>query len=272
MSDVVVLGPTGSIGSHLLRLLHDNGVEARTGNRQDFDYFNPRTYDSLFKGATHLFLLTPVVDSMVELTSQLLMAAKRAGMERVVKISAFGAALNSPARLLRWHAECEGLVADSGIPWVNLRPNALMQNFIQHYAAAIKASSMVAVPAADARLSFVDAKDVARVAYHALFEDRFNGLTLELTGPRALSFCESVSDLTFALGRPIRYVSASEEGTRQFMAQRQFPAWKIEALLELYASYRRGDAARVTTSVEDLTSHPAETFNSFVGQHIKEFQ
>ncbi len=272
MPEVVVLGPTGSIGSHLLQLLHAQDIGVRTGNRRDFDYFSPRTYDPLFRGATHLFLLTPVVDSMVELTAALLVAAKRAGIERVVKISALGAMTHSPARLLRWHGEGEDLVAASGIAWVNLRPNALMQNFIQHYAPAIRAASRVAIPAGDSLISFVDAKDVARVAYHALFDNKFDGVTLDLTGPRAIGFSEAVSTLTFAAGRPIQYLDVSEEAARRAMGQRQIPDWKIEALIELYASYRRGEAAHVMSTVRDFTGEAPGTFKSFIGQHVKEFQ
>lgn len=272
MSEVVVLGPTGSIGSHLLRFLHSNGIGARTGNRKDFDYFNPRTYDPLFRGATHLFLLTPVVDSMVELTSVLLTAARRSGIQRIVKISAMGAAMDSRTRLFRWHAECEKLVHESGIPYVSLRPNALMQNFIQHYSMQIRKNSLIAVPAKDARISFVHAEDVAKVAYLSLFEERLSGKILDLTGPTALLFSQIAADLTAVLGRPIGYVNVSDEQARLSMTQPHIPPSIIEAVLELYASYRRGEAASVTTTIEELTGKPAENFKNFVSQHAKEFQ
>ncbi len=272
MPEVLVLGPTGSIGSHLLRLLHENGIGARTGNRRDFDYFSPRTYSPLFRGATHLLLLTPVVDSMVELTSALLTAAKTAGIERVIKVSALGAAPDSSARLMRWHAESEKLVSQSGFSWVNLRPNALMQNFIQHYSAGIRENSAIAVPAGESKISFVDAEDVAKVAFVALFDERLTGRSLDLTGNKAIDFCEAAADLTSALGRNVRYIDVTEEGTRKHLAQRQFPLWKSEALLELYASYRKNEAARVTTTVLEITGKAPGTFKNFINGHAKEFQ
>jgi uncharacterized protein YbjT (DUF2867 family) len=264
MIEIAVLGPTGNIGSALLRLLQGSPSGVRTGNRQDFDYFQPKTYGPFFKGATHLFLLTPVVDSMVELTAELVRAAKEAGIRKIVKVSALGARADSPARLLRWHAESEAIVRDSGIAWTILRPNALMQNFIQHYGRNVRAKSLIAVPASDARISFVDASDVARLAAASLESDDLTGQTLSLTGPRAWSFAEAADLFSLMLQRKITYVDTPEEKAREVLKSVGHPIWKVDALLEMYRHYRAGEAGFVT----DTT---ARTLESFLLAHREEF-
>lgn len=272
MSETLVLSPTGNVGCCLSRLLHREGKTFRTGNRQDFDYFRPETYGSLFRGATHLFLVTPVVNTMVELTSVLLEHAKIHGIQRIVKISALGASPDSPTRLFRWHAESEALLRNSGIPWVILRPNAYMQNFTRYYARAIRERSVISIPAGDSRVSFIDAEDVAQIAFHALFESSLTGKTLEITGETAWSFSEAASALSRVLARPIRYVDASEEATQAAMLALGFPNWKVEALLELYRSYKSGKGSVLTQTFQEMSRYPPQSLECYFAKHKGDLQ
>ena len=142
-----------------------------------------------------------------------------------------------------------------------------MHNFIQHYARGIRATGRIAVPAGDARIAFVDGGDVAKAVFQGLFERELTSTSVELTGPIAISFAEAAGSISRALGKEISYCNATEEATRAFMANAKFPAWKIDALLELYASYRRGEAEQTRESINDLTN-----FDSFIINHREEFR
>ncbi len=266
MTEVVVLGPTGNVGSALLRQLLGRGVSVRTGNRQDFDYFQPRTYLPLFRGATHLFLLTPVTDQMVELTEALLQAAKKAGIRRIVRLSALGANPQSPARLLRWHGECETLLAQCGLPGVALRPNAFMQNFIQFQSHGVKATSRLTAPVGSARISFIDAEDIAKCAARVLLDEALFDTAVDLTGPESLSYREVARALSAAVGREIPYVDITEAEARAGMDRAGLPTWKAEALLELYAGYRRGEGSQLVS-----TGAAGNRLDRFFIQHREEF-
>ena len=270
MSELVVLGPTGNVGSALLRLLLSQDVGVRTGNRQDFDYFQPKTYAPLFRGATHLFLLTPITEQMVELTEALLMAAQKAGIRRIVKLSALGAHQKSPVRLLRWHGEAERLMEKTGLPCVSLRPNAFMQNFSQFQGRAIRATGKIAAPAGDSRVSFIDANDVAKAAARVLLDDTKYG-AFELTGPESLSYAEVARRLSTATGKRIAYENVTEERARADMERGKVPPWKAEALLELYQSYKRGEGETLTSDLAELTQTTGRRLDSFFIQHREDF-
>lgn len=272
MGEVVVLGPTGNVGSRLILRLLERGLGVRTGNREDFDFHQPSTYVPLFRGATHLFLLTPVVQEMVALTEGLLRAARLAGIEHVVRLSAFGASRISPARILRWHGEAEELVRKSSLPYTILRPSAFMQNFIDHYGRSIKERSLLALPAGNSRVSFIDAEDIARVASEVLVDPSFRGEALEITGPAAISFPEACGSLSSVLDREVRFVDAEETAVRSRMIQAGVPPWRIDLTMELYASYRRGEAQATTQAVTAVTRSAPRKIFEFFTQHREEWK
>ena len=85
-------------------------------------------------------------------------------MRHIVKQSVCGAALDSPSVLVRWHAEAERLVEASGLGWTFLRPTLFMQMAPQLRSPDGNIYSIVG----DARLAFVDTRDIAAVAVEAL--------------------------------------------------------------------------------------------------------
>ncbi len=64
-----------------------------------------------------------------------------------------------------------------------LRPNFYMQNFSRNLAAAI-VGGVLAQPASDAPISFIDTRDVARAAATVLTSPGHEGQVYDLTGPR----------------------------------------------------------------------------------------
>ena len=103
---------------------------------------------------------------------------------------------------------------------------------------------MIAVPAGEARVSFVDISDIAEVAGQALLSHPLGGQILEVTGPQACSFEESARLLSEIAGRHIQYRAITEGEARAGLERVGVPEWHREALLELYVSYRAGEAAR----------------------------
>lgn len=240
MSDTLILGATGNVGSALANILNLNQRSHR-GGRQ-------------FEGATELFLVTPFSSEAVELTKHYVSEAKRVGIQKIVKLSALGADPKSSSRILRLHGEAEEIVRESGIPCAFIRPNAFMQNFIQHYGSAIRSRSAISVPARDSKVSFVDTQDVARVAYLAFLPPQLDGQVFEVTGAEPLSFEDAARLLSSVLGREIRYVPTSEEETRDALMKVGVPEWRREALLELYGTYRDGLAEKIVSQPFKMTT------------------
>lgn len=95
--------------------------------------------------------------------------------------------------------------------------------------------------------------------------------TLTLTGPRAVTHTEMAQAISAALGQQVGFDDVPPEAFGQ-MLDGILPPWQIEGTLEDYAHYRRGEAAQVTTSVEDITGHPARDVRQFAVDYADLFR
>jgi uncharacterized protein YbjT (DUF2867 family) len=83
------------------------------------------------------------------------------------------------------------------------------------------------------REPFVDAEDIADVAYAALTEDGHAGEVYELTGPRLLTFAEAIGEIADATGSDIRYIPISHEDFKAGMSEQGVPddyVWLVDYL------------------------------------------
>jgi uncharacterized protein YbjT (DUF2867 family) len=102
---ILVTGSICKVGSQVVKKLSSfNGsvrAAVQSKNRADdikntkaqlveMNFNNPETITMAFKGVQKLFLLTPFVPNMVEISTNLVNEAKRAKVEQIVKQSAFG--------------------------------------------------------------------------------------------------------------------------------------------------------------------------------------
>ena len=62
------------------------------------------------------------------------------------------------------------MIEESGIPYIFLRANEFMQGFINFQGTTIKSNNAFYIPAEDAKVSFVDARDIAAIAVKALVD------------------------------------------------------------------------------------------------------
>jgi len=94
-------------------------------------------------------------------------------------------------------------------------------------------------PAGDARISMIDARDVAAVAARILTGDGATGAAYDVTGPEALSHAEAAHQLGAHLGRSVQYVAVDDDTARAAMLSAGLQPWLTDALIELYQDYRR---------------------------------
>jgi len=85
--------------------------------------------------------------------------------------------------------QAEESIEESGIPYTFVRPNEFMQGFVNFQGTTIKSNNAFYIPAEDAKVSFVDARDTAAVAVKALVDgDKHYNKSYMVTGPEALSY------------------------------------------------------------------------------------
>ena len=208
---------------------------------------------------------------MVELELNAVEAAERAGVRRIVKMSAIKAAPDAPTTIRRWHGEIEQRINRSGIAYTHLWPNAFMQNF-RRFAPLIREHGEFYAPVGDARISLVEIEDVAAVTVAALVEDGHEGETYEITGPAAISYAECAAILTQELGREVRYVSVSDADARAALVEAGIGPKAAQALVEIDGLFRTGFGAPVTDVVERVTGRAPRDFHTFVRENAALFR
>lgn len=283
MSETIfVTGAAGTTGSELVRLLSSQGISVRAGvhtpsNAPDFgegvevvaiDFDDRDSLVEAFDGCSKLYLVTPFIPGHERLVEPAVSAATEAGIEHIVRLSGIGA--DSGGMLAnQWHGAGESIVRDSGLAYTFLRPTFFMQNLLGQ-ADAIAGGAFYNTVGADVPVSHLDARDVARVAAAVLTEEGHEGRAYELTGP-ALTFDEVAETLTAVLGHDVSYVRVSEADLRASLGEQGMPEQLVDAFVELMQWADTGDAATVTSDIEDVTGSPATSFETFVRDHVEAF-
>ena len=147
-----------------------------------------------------------------------------------------------------------------------------MQGFINFQGSTIKSNNAFYIPAEDAKVSFVDARDIASVAVKALVDiDKHYNKTYMVTGPEALSYHQDAEILSNATGKKIDYVNISEEETREALKETGMDEWLISTIMGLYTLFRKGYASQVSTAVEEVTGKKPITFAQFAKDYVDAF-
>lgn len=260
---ILITGATGTTGRELVKLLPAARVMVRDPKKLGVtgheivrgDFADRPSLDAALAGIERAFLLSSPDIRSVELQRNFIEAAKRAGVKHIVKLSSIHAESDSPCRLLRWHAEIEKILADSGIAHTNLRPSFFMQNVFM--------PGMFSAPTGDGQMGMIDVRDIAAVAAKTLTEPGHAGQTYTLTGPEALSHTEAAEKLSRATGQPVPRTELSPEEFRAAMLQAGLPEWFADGLNELFGLVRAGRMATVTDDVAKVTGKAPTTFDEF---------
>lgn len=283
---ILLTGATGTVGRLTAAQLEAKGVAFRVMARDPVaarallgewpevvpgDFSAPASLAPAFAGVTCLSLLCAPVENLTALELNAVEAAGRAGIPRIVKMSAIDAKADAETAIRRWHGVVEGRIAGEGFAFTHLWPNAFMQNF-RRFAPLIKKNGAFRAPLGDARISLVDAQDVAAVTVAALTEERHAGQTYEITGPAALSYGECAAILSEVLARPVRFETVPPEEGHAALVEAGLPAWLADALTELDALFRDGFGAPVTDVVEQTTGRPPRAFADFARDNAALFR
>lgn len=282
---ILVTGSNGKVGQQLVQALQradvpfralarnhasaktlaDRGIDVVRGDLTDRATLAPA-----LRGVKRLFLLSSGPDPFAAEVAAI-DAATEAGVEHVVKLSAFGADVSSTNSFLRGHGRAEAHLETAGPAWTMLRPSFFMQNWVLYNGAGIRAGQPVYANTGTARLGWIDTRDIADVAAAALTQDGHRGRVYDLTGPEALSYADVTAMLGQVLAKKVSYVPVSDAAAMQAILATGMPAEYAYALVTLNQLVRRGSADATTQTVELVTGNPARTMRAFLDEHRAEF-
>jgi uncharacterized protein YbjT (DUF2867 family) len=141
----------------------------------------------------------------VEFPRALLAACRKAGVPRILHMSALAATPDAASRYLRSKAAGEAVVADSGLAWTIFRPSVIFgrgDTFLSLFARLANAFPVIPLAAANARFQPVFVGGVAERFARALVDDETAGRRYSLCGPKAYTLHELVSYVAETSGHP----------------------------------------------------------------------
>ncbi|HTI23409.1 MAG TPA: NAD(P)H-binding protein [Kutzneria sp.] len=271
MSDTVaVTGVTGALGSRVAARLADHGVpQLLVGRSPDrmpelplaqrrgpAAYADGAAMRAALEGASTLVLVSGHrTGRRLEEHATAVEAAIAAGVGRVLYVSLVGASPIATYLNARDQWLTEQFLAGAGIRHMVLRAGI----YASTPAALADADFVVRGPGGDGRAAFVTHDDIAAVIAAVAIDDGtgYDGATLEITGPEAVTLDEAVTRIAAATGRPYRY---EPETFEQAFARR----WRlgvsgeqIETWISWYQAIARGEVDMVTDVVARVTGRPA---------------
>lgn len=276
---VLVTGSRGRVGSALVDLLRTNGVAVRAASAAPekletpsgvhtvrCDLGKPETFAAALDSATAVFLYAEPthVDAFTA-------AATAAGVAHIVLLSSSSVlapdAADNPIGSSHLAVE-QALTATEGLTATLLRPGAFAANALQ-WSWAVRSGGAVDLPYPFSHADPIHEADIAEAALAVLTTPRLQGAAYELTGPESLTFSEQIEFLGRAAGRHITVNAVSREAWKASMAE-HIPAAFADTLLDYWAR-SHGSPVPLTRTVEELTGHPARTFDVWAREHAEAF-
>lgn len=200
---VLVIGATGKTGARVASRLAALGHPHRAGSRGSepaFDWEKPETWAGAVTGMKSAYI-TYVPDLAApgaqENIRRFVEVAKSSGLKKLVLLSGrgeLGAELS------------EDEIRQSGLDFTIVRASWFSQNFDEGFFHSSVLDGVIALPAGSRVEPFVDVDDIAEVVVAALLDEKHNGETYEVTGPRLLAFADAAAEIAAASGLPVSYV------------------------------------------------------------------
>jgi uncharacterized protein YbjT (DUF2867 family) len=280
---ILITGATGNVGTQLVKKLAAANVPfkalVRSGDRNEYlasvpqaevitaDLADGAAVGKALQGIEKAFLLTNSSEQAETLQLDFAAAAHAAGVRHIVKLSQFAAAEHSPVRFLRYHARVENRIGELGMAYTFLRPNLYMQGLLA-FKDYIKNDGQFYAAVGNAAISAVDVRDIAAVAACALTEAGHENKVYDITGGEAITHYQMAEIFTRVLGKPVKFTDVSPEQMEGAVRAAGFPEWQVGGLTEDYAHYARGEAAAVSTVVQEVTGRAPIGFEQFVRDYL----
>ena len=270
---MLIMGGTGTVGSHLLReLLPDrerfeivaaarstaSAARLRAAGYETvtLDLERNETLEPALRGVHTLFMLKPYSMDYLIQSKRVIDAAVRAGVRHVVNLGSFGAD-DTPWASIGWNRLVEAYLRVSGLGQTTLRPNFFMDNVP---ARTDRETGQIIHYFGSTPVSWVAAADIARVAAVVLrrpgdFADRALPLAAD-----SRSMGEIAAIIAQTTGRPFHAQHiAAESALPQLLArgwQEGFARPFVDYMTAI-AGGRVPEVGDTTTTVEEITGAAA---------------
>lgn len=281
-------GQQGKTGRHVSEMLLARGVPVRAfvhriDERSDHlralgaevfegDFLDIRSVQRAVQGASSIYFAYPVQDGLLDATATMAVAARDAGISRLVNLVMLESSSDAPTPRMRQNYLSERVFDWAAVGAVHLRATVFYENLRSLVRLSLPAHGAVRLPwgSESTVLPLVAGEDVARVAVGLLTSPSLPpGAGYRVIGA-ALALRDIIATLGRVLGRDVRYEEISDEEWRRDALARGINQHAVEHLSQLWRALRSAglDPANarfaVTDSIETLGGAKPKTFEAFV--------
>lgn len=281
-------GRQGKTGRHLSEILLARGIAVRAfvhgiDERSESlraqgaeifegDFLDIRSVQRAAEGTSAVYFAYPVQDGLLDGTAAMAVAARQAGISRLVDLVMLQSSPEAPTPRMRQNYLSEQVFEWAGIGAVHIRATVFYENVASLVARSLPAQGAIRLPwgGENTVLPLVAGEDVARVAAGLLASPQLTpGTPYRLIGA-TLSLQEIIATFARVLGRDVRYQEISDEEWRREALSRGYNQHAVEHLSSLWRAIRSAaiDPAdpryAVTDAIERIGGGKPKSFEAFV--------
>lgn len=281
-SKILLTGSSGNVGSAVVEYLKGKKISFIAGVRKTaiklendsiqyvlFDFEDKTTYSTSLKDVTKVFLVRPPQLTDVKgIFIPFIQKCKEVGVKHIVFLSLLGVQ-NNP---FPPHYKIEKAIIASGISYTFIRPSFFMQNLSTTHASDIKERNDLFIPSGNAKISFIDTRDIGEIIARTLVEDGHENKAYTITGAEAITYQQVADSMTKLLGRKITYSNPNLIKFRKDMINRGIKKEFVTVMMVLYLTTKLGMANHVTNTAEILLNRKPRSIDEFIRDHLYVWQ
>lgn len=281
-------GRQGKTGRHVSEMLLKRGIpvralvhkiderseqlRARGAEIFEGDFLDVRSVQRAVQGTASVYFAYPVQDGLLDATAAMAVAAREAGITRLVNLVMLQSSVDAPTPRMRQNYLSEQVFEWAGIGAVHVRATVFYENLASLVRLSLPAQGAVRLPWGKEQtvLPLVAAEDVARVAAGLLMSPALPaGAAYPVIGA-VISLKDIIAIFARVLGKNVRYEEISDDQWRSEALARGLNAHALEHLSSLWKALRAAgldpERARlaVTDTIEKLGGAKPKTFEAFL--------
>ena len=281
-------GRQGKTGRHVSEMLLKRGIPVRAfvhkiDERSDQlralgaeifegDFLDVRSVKRAVQDVSSVYFAYPVQDGLLDATAAMAVAAREAGISRLVNLVMLQSSVDAPTPRMRQNYLSEQVFEWAGIGAVHVRATVFYENLGSQVRLSLPAQGAVRLPwgKESTVLPLVAAEDVARVAVGLLTSPSLMAGTAYPVIGTVISLKEIIATFGRVLAKDVRYEEISDDEWRRDALARGYNAHALEHLSALWKALRAAgldpERARfaVTDTIEKLGGARPKTFEAFL--------
>jgi uncharacterized protein YbjT (DUF2867 family) len=281
-------GRQGKTGRHVAEMLLSRGVPVRAFVRKlderserlralgaeifEGDFLNIRSVQRAAEGTSAVYFAYPVQDGLMDATAAMAVAAREAGVTRLVDLVMLQSSPDAPTPRMRQNYLSEQVFEWAGVGAVHIRATVFYENLASLVRQSLPAQGAIRLPWGNEStvLPLVAAEDVARVAVGLLAGRQPAAGSFHRLIGTTISLKEIIATFARGMDRNVHYEEISDEQWRRDVASRGFNPHAIEHLSSLWRAIRgaaidpNDPRYAVTDAIEIIGGAKPKTFEAFV--------